>query len=128
LSGVLGRLRNVKIRWRDVWIGAVGTALLFTGGKYLLGLYLSHETSTSAYGAGSALVVILLYVYYSSIILYFGAEFTQVYARRHGSGIEPSKYAVRITGPQRAEQGMPRRDQIEEAARRAGMRQRTSNG
>jgi len=77
-------LPDVKIRWRDVWVGAAGTALLFTVGKYLLGIYLAHATSTSAYGAGSAVVVILLYIYYASVILYFGAEFTKVYARYRG--------------------------------------------
>ncbi|HET7624421.1 MAG TPA: YhjD/YihY/BrkB family envelope integrity protein [Verrucomicrobiae bacterium] len=87
-------LPDVKIRWRDVWVGAIGTAALFSGGKYLLGLYLSHETDVSAYGAGSAFVVILLYVYYASVILYFGAEFTQVYAQHQGVKIEPSQYAV----------------------------------
>lgn len=89
-------LPDVKIHWGEVWVGAAGTALLFTGGKYLLGLYLSHETSASAYGAGSAFVVILMYVYYSSLILLFGAEFTRVYARNHNARIEPSRYAVRV--------------------------------
>ena len=87
-------LPDVKIRWRDVWIGAVATALLFTTGKSLLGLYLAHEISASAYGAGSAFVVILLYVYYASLILFFGAVFTKVYARWCGSSIQPSSYAV----------------------------------
>lgn len=89
-------LPDVRVRWRDLWLGALGTSALFTGGKYLLGLYLSHETNTSAYGAGSAFIVILLYIYYSSIILYFGAEFTQAHARFKGAHIEPSKYAVRV--------------------------------
>ncbi|HZR20417.1 MAG TPA: YihY/virulence factor BrkB family protein [Verrucomicrobiae bacterium] len=111
-------LPDVKIRWRDVGIGAVGTAFLFTVGKFLLGVYLAREATTSAYGAGSAFVVILLYIYYASVILYFGAEFTQVYARYRGARFEPSKYAVRITDFERAEQGMPRQEQIEAAARR----------
>jgi len=110
-------LPDVKIRWRGVWVGGIGTALLFTLGKFLLGFYLSHETSASAYGAGSAFVVILLYVYYSSVILYFGAEFTQVYARHCGARLEPSRYAVHLTDPQRARQGMPRRQQLEAALR-----------
>src|SRR5690348_5036210 len=100
-------LPDVRIRWRDVWIGAAGTAVLFTIGKLLLSIYLAHETSASAYGAGSAFVVILLYIYYSSIILYFGAEFTQVFARRRGARLRPTKYAVHITDRERAEQGMP---------------------
>ena len=105
-------LPDVKIRWRHVWIGAVGTAVLFTLGKYLLGIYLSRQEGSSAYGAGSAFVVILLYIYYSSVILYYGAEFTQLYARRAGSGIEPSKYAVKMTDAQRAVQGIPREEQL----------------
>jgi membrane protein len=112
-------LPDVRIRWRDVWVGAVGTALLFTGGKYVLSLYLAREATASAYGAGSALVVMLLYIYYASIILYFGAEFTQVSAHRRGARLIPSKYAVHITDKERAEQGMPRDRQVEEALRRA---------
>jgi membrane protein len=111
-------LPDVKIRWRNVWAGAVGTALLFTIGKFLLGLYLARFATSSAYGAGSSFVVVLLYIYYASIILYFGAEFTQVYAKYRGSIFEPSKYAVRITDFERAEQGMARQTRIEEAARR----------
>ena len=113
-------LPDVRIRWRDVWIGAVGTALLFTIGKFGLGVYLARATSASAYGAGSAFVVVLLYIYYASVILYLGAEFTQVYARFRGSRFEPSKYAVRMTDFERAEQGMPRQARIEEADRQSG--------
>ncbi len=101
-------LPDVKIGWRDVWVGALGTGALFSGGKYLLGLYLSHETSVSAYGAGSAFVVILLYVFYSSLILYFGAEFTQNYMVYRGARIQPSKYAVPIDG-NRAKTSSPTR-------------------
>lgn len=85
-------LPDVKIAWRDVWLGAVVTALLFTIGKYLLGLYLAN--AGSAYGAVGSLVVFLLWVFYSAQILFMGAEFTQVYARRYGSGIHPDKGAV----------------------------------
>ncbi len=105
-------LPDVKIRWRDVGVGAVITGLLLTLGKFLLGLYLAHEISASAYGAGSAFIVILLYVYYASVILFIGAEFTVVYARSHGCGFEPSRYAIRVPGrgrvdadPQPAHQG-----------------------
>lgn len=112
-------LPDVRIRWGDVWVGALGTALLFTVGKYLLGVYLSHETSASAYGTGSAFVVILLYVYYSSLILYFGAEFTKVHARRRGAHIRPSSYAVKMTDQERAVQGMPRQEHVEAVARQA---------
>ncbi len=111
-------LPDVKVRWGHVWVGAILTAVLFTGGKYVLGWYLGRETNSSAYGLGSAFIVILLYMYYSSVILYFGAEFTKVYARRHGAHIEPSKYAVLMTDQQRAQQGVPTTGQVEEAARK----------
>jgi membrane protein len=89
-------LPDVKIQWRDVWIGAVMTAIFFGIGKWALGLYLSSGAAGSAYGAASSLITLLLWVYYSSQILLFGAEFTQVYADRAGRGVEPSDYAVRI--------------------------------
>jgi membrane protein len=77
---------DAAIAWRDIWIGALVTALLFTAGKYGLGFYLGHSTVGSAYGAAGSLVVILLWIYYSAQIFLFGAEFTQVYARNYGSG------------------------------------------
>ena len=82
-------LPDVKIAWRDVWTGALLTALLFNLGKYLLGLYLGRSSVTSAYGAAGSLVVVLLWVYYSAQILFFGAKFTQIYSNRHGAYIEP---------------------------------------
>jgi membrane protein len=89
-------LPDVKIQWRDVWIGAVITAILFGIGKWLLGFYLGSGAAGSAYGAASSLITLLLWVYYSSQILLFGAEFTQVYAQRAGRGLKPSEYAVRV--------------------------------
>ena len=89
-------LPNAVIRWRDVWIGAVLTAFLFLIGKWALGIYLGSGTAASAYGAASSLITLLLWVYYSSQILLFGAEFTQVYAEMCGTEIKPDKYAVRI--------------------------------
>jgi len=89
-------LPDVKIRWRDVWIGAVMTAILFGLGKWLLGLYLGSGSAGSAYGAASSLITLLLWVYYSSQILLFGAEFTQVYAMRAGRELKPAEYAVRV--------------------------------
>jgi membrane protein len=89
-------LPDVEIAWRDVWIGAAVTALLFTIGKFLIGLYLAHSTVASTYGAAGSLVVLLLWIYYSSQILFLGAEFTQVYATRYGSRIRPSKHAVPV--------------------------------
>jgi membrane protein len=89
-------LPDVKIQWRDVWAGAVMTAILFGIGKWLLGLYLGSGAAGSAYGAASSLITLLLWVYYSSQILLFGAEFTQVYAARAGREFKPSEYAVRV--------------------------------
>jgi membrane protein len=89
-------LPNAVTRWRDVWMGAVLTALLFLIGKWALGIYLGSGTAASAYGAASSLITLLLWIYYSSQILLFGAEFTQVYARKCGASIKPDKYAVRI--------------------------------
>lgn len=89
-------LPDVKITWRDVSVGSMVTALLFTGGKYLIGLYLGHMTLGSSYGAAGSFVVMLIWVYYSALICFFGAEFTQVYARRYGSKIRPQPHAVRV--------------------------------
>jgi membrane protein len=89
-------LPNARIGWRDVWIGALMTALLFLMGKWALGIYLGSGAAASAYGAASSLITMLLWVYYSSQILLFGAEFTQVYADRCGAHITPDKYAVRV--------------------------------
>ena len=89
-------LPDAQIQWRDVWIGAVMTAIFFGFGKWLLGLYLGSGTAGSAYGAASSLITLLLWVYYSSQILLFGAEFTQVYAQRAGRALKPSEYAVRV--------------------------------
>src|SRR5205814_3932053 len=89
-------LPDARIQWRDVWIGAIMTAIFFGLGKWLLGLYLGSGAAGSAYGAASSLITLLLWVYYSSQFLLFGAEFTQVYADRAGGGVKPDEYAVRI--------------------------------
>ncbi|HEX7668207.1 MAG TPA: YihY/virulence factor BrkB family protein [Polyangiaceae bacterium] len=85
---------DAEVRWHDVWIGAAATALMFTVGKMLLGLYLGKSTVASSFGAAGSIVALVVWVYYSSQILFLGAEFTQVYARRHGSNIRPNKGAV----------------------------------
>ena len=89
-------LPDVKIQWRDVWLGAVMTAIFFAIGKWALGFYLGSGAAASAYGAASSLITLLLWIYYSSQILLFGAEFTQVYAARAGRAFVPDKYAVRV--------------------------------
>src|SRR5881394_3312289 len=89
-------LPDVKIQWRDVWIGAAMTAIFFAIGKWALGLYLGSGSAASAYGAASSLITLLLWVYYSSQILLFGAEFTQVHASQAGRGIAPDEHAIRV--------------------------------
>jgi membrane protein len=85
---------DAEIRWQDVWIGAVATALLFNVGKLLIGIYLGKSTVASSYGAAGSLVVLVIWVYFSALVLLLGAEFTQVYAKHFGSRIRPSKHAV----------------------------------
>jgi membrane protein len=82
-------LPDAEIAWRDVWLGAFVTAVLFSLGKFLIGLYLGNSAVTSSFGAAGSLVLLLLWVYYSAQILLFGAEFTQVYANQFGSKIVP---------------------------------------
>ena len=95
-AGMFKLLPDVEVRWADVVVGATMTALLFLIGKWALGLYLGSGAAGSAYGAASSLVTLLIWIYYSSQILLFGAEFTQVYANRFGAGGKPSKHAVAI--------------------------------
>jgi membrane protein len=99
-------LPDAKIAWRDVWIGAALTALLFSLGKLAIGLYLGKSSVASAYGAAGSLVVLLVWVYYSAQIVFFGAELTQVYARRSGRRIEPSAHAEPIPERQREQEGL----------------------
>ncbi len=96
LAMIFKFLPDAKIRWRDVWLGAAITALLFGFGKWALGWYLGSGYAASAYGAASSLISLLLWVYYSSQILLLGAEFTQVYADHFGSHVVPNPYAVRV--------------------------------
>jgi membrane protein len=84
---------DVKVAWRQIWLGAFITALLFTIGKQLLGLYLGKSSMASSYGAAGSLVVLVVWVYYSAQILFLGAEFSQVYARSSGMRIRPSDNA-----------------------------------
>jgi membrane protein len=91
-------LPDVRIRWRDLWVGSITTALLFLAGEYLLGLYLGRQGAASPYGAAGSVVLILMWIYYSSLIVLIGAEFTQTYTRQTGATIEPGKYAEWMTG------------------------------
>ncbi|MCC9137774.1 YihY/virulence factor BrkB family protein [Pontibacter silvestris] len=89
-------LPDAKIMWRNVWVGASVTAVLFSVGKYVLNIYFRHEPLADTYGAAGSLVLILVWVYYSSVILLLGAEFTQVYSKSHDQGIEPKDNAVKV--------------------------------
>lgn len=100
-------LPDVKIDWEDVLLGAAVTAVLLAIGNLLIGIYLGFNTLSSIYAGAGSLVVILLWVFFASQIFFFGAEFTQVYARRHGKQVVPEKGAVRLTEAERAKQGMP---------------------
>ncbi len=100
-------LPDATVGWRDVWIGAALTALLFTIGKYLLGMYLARSGTASGYGAAGSLVLILLWVYYSAQILLYGAAFTRAYADRYGSHVRPAPNAVAVTPEAQARQGQP---------------------
>jgi membrane protein len=89
-------LPDAKIAWRDVRVGAVVTGVLFVAGKFALGLYLGHSNPGEAFGAAGALALMLVWIYYSSMIVLLGAEFTQVWAEQRGSGIMPERGAVRV--------------------------------
>lgn len=111
-------LPDVKVRWRDVWVGAIATAVLFTIGKFLLGWYLGRAASTSIYGTAGSVMAVLLWVYYSAQILFFGAELTQAYAHQTRDRVRPTENAVPVTEQERSQQGMPSTDHVEAATRR----------
>jgi membrane protein len=97
LFGIIFKvLPDGELRWKDSFVGAAFTAILFIIGKFLISFYLGQSDVGSTYGAAGSVIVILLWVYYSSIILYFGAEFTKVYSKNFGTPIEPSPHAVFI--------------------------------
>jgi membrane protein len=95
-------LPDARIGWRDVGIGAIGTALLFVLGRTLIGVYLGSSDPGSVYGAAGSLALVLIWVYYTSMILLFGAEFTKLWAQRYGKGIAPVKGAVAYVEEERS--------------------------
>lgn len=95
-AGIYRFLPDVEIAWKQVWVGALITAGLFTLGQLLVGLYISRAGYRGSYGAAGSMVAVLVWVYYSAIIVFLGAEITQVYARRSGNEITPDKHAVRV--------------------------------
>jgi membrane protein len=87
-------LPDARLAWRDVWVGAAFTALLFVVGKFLIGLYLGRSNPGQAFGAAGSLAVLFVWIYYSAMIVLFGAEFTQTWAQSRGSGIAPERGAI----------------------------------
>jgi membrane protein len=104
-------LPDGHLRWKDAFTGAVFTAVLFMVGKFLIGAYLGSSSVTKTYGAAGSIVLILLWVYYTAAILYFGAEFTKVYSQKFGKPIEPNEHAVLVEKREvehpEAKQGQP---------------------
>jgi membrane protein len=95
---ILKYLPNVRIAWKYVWIGAVVTSFLFFIGKYLIGLYLGKSSYTSTYGAAASLVILFVWIYYSGVILYLGAEITYLYRNRYGDKpLEADKEGILVT-------------------------------
>jgi len=94
-------LPDARIAWRDVWVGAVVTALLFTLGKLGIGFYLGDSDPGTAYGAAGSLAVVLIWVYYTSILVLYGAEFTRIWAEWYGGGVRPEKGAVEFVEEER---------------------------
>ncbi|MEM1044239.1 MAG: YihY/virulence factor BrkB family protein [Bacteroidota bacterium] len=111
-------LPDAHISWRDVWVGGAATALLFVLGKFLIGFYLGRSDPGEAFGAAGSVVVILVWIYYTALILLVGAEFTQVWARRFGSRIVPDEDAVRVVETERVVRTSASPPEAEEPAER----------
>ena len=115
---------DARVHWSDVWLGAAVTAILFVAGQYVLSFYLGKSAPGSAYGAAGSVVAFVVWVYYSALIVFLGAEFTQVYANRFGSQIRPDDDAIPLEEKMRREQSAPWREPAgdEEAEERAAVR------
>jgi membrane protein len=111
-------LPDVKLAWSDVWIGAAVTAVLFVLGKYLIGVYIGQVAAGSVYGAAGSFAVLLIWTYYSALISFFGAEFTQVYARAHHKRIHAEEFAVQSGDKPQLVIEKPRRARRSELYRR----------
>jgi membrane protein len=110
-------LPDVDIEWRDVWLGAGATAALFTIGNIAIGLYLGRSSFSSAYGAAGSLLALLVWVYFSSQILLFGAELTRAYTKIFNHRLRPARGAVFLTEALRITQGIPHDEVVREAYR-----------
>ncbi len=112
-------LPDAEIAWRDVWVGGLATAILFVIGKFLIGFYLGRSNPGEAFGAAGSIVVILVWIYYTALILLVGAEFTQLWAKHYGSRIEPDDDAVRVVEEERVvDEDGPEGAEAEERANR----------
>lgn len=89
-------LPDARIHWKDALVGAIFTGILFLIGKFLISYYLGKSKNLNIYGAATSIILVLSWVYYSAMILYYGAEFTEVYAKKHGRGIRPNRSAVHV--------------------------------
>lgn len=87
-------LPDIKIRWSDVWVGALATALMFLLGRYMITLYITGGMMATTYGAAGTFVIFLIWVYYNALVVFLGAEFTKIYTNRYGSKIKPAEHAV----------------------------------
>lgn len=110
---------DAKVAWKDVWMGASVTAILFTLGKFAIGLYLGNSSVAEQFGPAGSLVVLLLWIYYSAQISFLGAEFTQVYANTYGSRVHPAENAIPLTDVAREQQGIPTKQQMDGAEQKA---------
>lgn len=108
---------DARPRWRDAWVGGIVTSVLFFVGEDVIGIYLGRSNVGSAFGAAGSLVILLVWVYYSSLIFLFGAEFTKAWAEWHGRRLRPERNARFLTEYERAQQGVPHRPREDEPAR-----------
>jgi membrane protein len=95
-AAVFKVIPDAKVQWREVWVGATITALLFMLGQFAIGYYLGNSRIAEAYGAAGSFIVLLLWMYYSGLILFYGAEFTQSYAMLTGNRLVPARHAMRL--------------------------------
>ena len=113
LFGVIFKvLPDAKVKWKDVLAGAITTAIFFMLGKFAISFYISKSNVGSTYGTAGSIVILLVWVYYSAVILYFGAEFTKAYAIKYGEAIHPNEYTI-IAKTVEVEQGQQSIQQAE---------------
>jgi membrane protein len=103
LAAIYRFLPDAKVEWRDTWVGALATALLLTVGKLLIGLYVGHSRATTLFGAAGSLAAILVWLYYAGLVLFLGAEWTQVHAEMAGRPLVPKAHAYAVQAVQRDE-------------------------